>query len=90
MAIGLIFGLAERGRRVPDDVSVIGMDDAPESRFHLPSLSTIRLDFEGEGAYLMNVLIAKIEGADTADVPGYRLPELVQRGSTAEAPTAGK
>ena len=90
MAIGLIFGLAERGRRVPDDVSVIGMDDAPESRFHLPSLSTIRLDFEGEGAYLMNVLIAKIEGADAADVPGYRLPELVQRGSTAEAPTAGK
>ncbi|MGO4595056.1 LacI family DNA-binding transcriptional regulator [Leifsonia sp. 2TAF2] len=82
MAIGLIFGLAERGVRVPEDVSVIGMDDAPESRFHLPSLTTIRLDFEGEGAYLMNVLIAKIEGEDVADVPGYRLPELVHRGST--------
>lgn len=90
MAIGLIFGLAERGRRVPDDVSVIGMDDAPESRFHLPSLSTIRLDFEGEGAYLMNVLIAKIEGGDVADVPGYRLPELVRRASTAEVPTTGR
>ena len=86
MAIGLIFGLAERGIRVPDDVSVIGMDDAPESRFHLPSLSTIRLDFEGEGAYLMNILIAKIEGEDVAEVPGYRLPELVQRASTAAAP----
>ena len=86
MAIGLIFGLAERGIRVPDDVSVIGMDDAPESRFHLPSLSTIRLDFEGEGAYLMNILIAKIEGEDVAGVPGYRLPELVQRASTAPAP----
>ncbi|SEI14065.1 MULTISPECIES: LacI family DNA-binding transcriptional regulator [unclassified Leifsonia] len=86
MAIGLIFGLAERGIRVPDDVSVIGMDDAPESRFHLPSLSTIRLDFEGEGAYLMNVLIAKIEGEDVAEVPGYRLPELVQRASTAPVP----
>ncbi|MFF9563758.1 LacI family DNA-binding transcriptional regulator [Leifsonia sp. NPDC014704] len=90
MAIGLIFGLAERGLRVPEDVSVIGMDDAPESRFHLPSLSTIRLDFEGEGAYLMNVLIAKIEGGDEADVPGYRLPELVQRGSTAAVRTTGK
>lgn len=86
MAIGLIFGLAERGIRVPEDVSVIGMDDAPESRFHLPSLSTIRLDFEGEGAYLMNVLIAKIEGEDVAEVPGYRLPELVQRASTAPVP----
>lgn len=90
MAIGLIFGLAERGIRVPDDVSVIGMDDAPESRFHLPSLSTIRLDFEGEGAYLMNVLIAKIEGEDVAAVPGYRLPELVQRASTAAAPRREK
>lgn len=83
MAIGLIYGLAERGVRVPQDVSVIGMDDAPESRFHLPPLSTIRLDFEGEGAYLMNVLIAKIEDGDIAAVPGYRLPELVARGSTA-------
>lgn len=90
MAIGLIFGLAERGIRVPDDVSVIGMDDAPEARFHLPSLSTIRLDFEGEGAYLMNVLIAKIEGEDVADVPGYRLPELVQRASTAAVRTQEK
>jgi DNA-binding LacI/PurR family transcriptional regulator len=90
MAIGLIFGLAERGLRVPEDVSVIGMDDAPESRFHLPALSTIRLDFEGEGAYLMNVLIARIEGADTADVPGYRLPELVERASTAAARPAAR
>lgn len=83
MAIGLIYGLAERGVRVPDDVSVIGMDDSPESRFHLPPLSTIRLDFEGEGAYLMNMLIAKIEGGDIHEVPRYRLPELVVRGSTA-------
>ena len=88
MAIGLIFGLAERGIRVPEDVSVIGMDDSPESRFHLPPLTTIRLDFEGEGAYLMNVLIAKIEGEDIGDVPRYRLPELVVRGSTAVAPSA--
>lgn len=88
MAIGFIFGLAERGIRVPEDVSVIGMDDSPESRFHLPSLSTIRLDFEGEGAYLMNVLIANIEGESVAEVPGYELPELVARGST--APIAAK
>jgi DNA-binding LacI/PurR family transcriptional regulator len=83
MAIGLIFGLAERGIHVPGDVSVIGTDDAPESRFHLPSLSTIRLDFEGEGAYLMNVLIAKIQGEPVEEVSGYRLPELVVRDSTA-------
>lgn len=89
MAIGLIYGLAERGVRVPEDVSVIGMDDAPEARFHLPPLTTISLDFEGEGAYLMNTLIAKIEGDDLSTVPGYRLPELVARGSTAVVQQAG-
>ncbi|WP_158861701.1 LacI family DNA-binding transcriptional regulator [Leifsonia sp. AG29] len=83
MAIGLIYGLTERGIRVPEDISVIGIDDSPESRFHLPPLTTVRLDFEGEGAYLMNVLIAKIEGEDVGGVPAYRVPELVARGSTA-------
>jgi hypothetical protein len=38
----------------------------------------------------MNVLIARIEGADTADVPGYRLPELVERASTAAARPAAR
>jgi DNA-binding LacI/PurR family transcriptional regulator len=82
MAIGFIFGLAERGVRVPDDVSVVGMDDSPESRFHLPSLSTVRLDFEGEGAFLMNVLIAKIRGDDSDAVSRHYDPAMVPRAST--------
>jgi DNA-binding LacI/PurR family transcriptional regulator len=82
MAIGFIFGLAERGIRVPNDVSVLGMDDSPESRFHLPSLSSVRLDFEGEGAFLMNVLIAKIRGDDVEAVPRNYPPTMVPRAST--------
>ena len=82
MAVGLIFGLAERGVRVPEDMSVIGIDDAPESRFHLPSLSTVHLDFEGEGAYFMNILIAKIGGEGIEGVSRAQLPHLVARTST--------
>ena len=41
MAIGMISGLAKRGLSVPGDVSVIGMDDAPDSRYVLPALSTV-------------------------------------------------
>jgi DNA-binding LacI/PurR family transcriptional regulator len=58
------------------------MDDSPESRFHLPSLSSVRLDFEGEGAFLMNVLIAKIRGDDVEAVPRNYPPTMVARAST--------
>lgn len=41
-ALGLINGLWERGVKVPDEISVLGMDDIPESAFAHPPLSTIR------------------------------------------------
>ncbi|WP_040168037.1 LacI family DNA-binding transcriptional regulator [Microbacterium gorillae] len=82
MAIGFIAGLHEQGVRVPDDVSVVGVDDAPDSRFYLPSLTTIRLDFEGEGARLMEDLIARIEERDADSGVGFLPAELVARKST--------
>lgn len=83
MAIGLISGLAARGVRVPEDISVIGMDDAPESKFFVPALTTIRVDFESEGAFVMNRLLARIENKDPDQVPIYTAPKLEQRASTA-------
>lgn len=54
MALGALRGLEERGIRVPDDVSVTGVDDIPEAAFLRPPLSTIRLDFlaQGEGVFM--------------------------------------
>jgi DNA-binding LacI/PurR family transcriptional regulator len=40
MAIGLVWALHERGRRVPDEVSVVGMDDIPAAWFQQPALTT--------------------------------------------------
>ena len=37
MALGLLRALAEQGRRVPEDVSVVGFDDIPEAAFFLPA-----------------------------------------------------
>ncbi len=42
--------LHEAGRRVPDDVSVAGIDDVPHAEAWVPSLTTYRLDFEWAGA----------------------------------------
>jgi len=42
IALGLLRGLAERGVRVPADISVIGYDDIPLARLAVPSLTTVR------------------------------------------------
>ena len=36
VALGLIRALSEQGRRVPEDVSVVGFDDIPEAEYFLP------------------------------------------------------
>ncbi len=82
MALGLIRGLVEHGRRVPDDVSVIGFDDLPEARFFSPPLTTVRQDFDLVGRIAVEALIRQIEGARAAETPSLT-PELVVRASTA-------
>ncbi|MGV0111552.1 MULTISPECIES: LacI family DNA-binding transcriptional regulator [unclassified Arthrobacter] len=41
LALGAMRVLQEAGRRIPDDVAVIGFDDLDEGRYSLPTLSTI-------------------------------------------------
>jgi DNA-binding LacI/PurR family transcriptional regulator len=44
LAIGALRSLHRHGRRVPDDVAVVGVDDVPESRFTTPTLTTVAID----------------------------------------------
>lgn len=82
MALGLLHGLHDRGIRVPQEISVVGFDDSPESRHFLPPLTTVRQDFHALGALSVTQLIAALRG-----VPGPQAdliaPELVVRQSTA-------
>ena len=82
MALGLIRALHEAGRRVPEDVSVVGFDDLPESQYFEPPLTTIHQDFAELGRRVMDVLERVLAGEEqpTADlVP----TTLVVRRSTA-------
>ena len=44
LAIGALSALHRHGRRVPEDVAVVGVDDVPESRYTTPTLSTVAID----------------------------------------------
>jgi LacI family transcriptional regulator len=82
MALGALHGLREHGLSVPDDVSVIGFDDVPESAFFSPPLTTVRQDFMSLGQQSAEYLIALMEALDT-DVQHKTLaPQLIVREST--------
>ena len=49
MALGLLRALYERGRAVPDDVSVVGFDDMEEAAHFWPPLTTVRQTFAEVG-----------------------------------------
>lgn len=82
MALGLVHGLVALGRRVPHDVSVVGFDDVPEARFYLPSLTTVRQDFDQIGRVAVESLIRQIEGGPAEHIAPLDA-RLVVRESTA-------
>ena len=72
------------GRRVPDDVSVVGFDDIPEAEFFLPGLTTVRQDFDEVGRRGLDLLVRMLDGSasehrETAAIA----PQLVVRASSA-------
>ncbi|MDX2697855.1 substrate-binding domain-containing protein, partial [Streptomyces ipomoeae] len=95
MAIGLIHALREAGRRVPEDISVVGFDGNPVFAYVSPPLTTVRQPFEAAAREGIRLLVHVIEKPDT-DLPQASDPpvELVVRGSTAPPPshpdTAGR
>ncbi|MGC0369560.1 LacI family DNA-binding transcriptional regulator [Microbacterium sp. SLBN-111] len=60
VALGVLRGLADAGRRVPDDVKVIGFDDVEFSRHLVPSLSSVDPDHELMARTAVDLLIARI------------------------------
>ena len=87
MAIGLIHALREAGRRVPEDISVVGFDGNPVFAYVSPPLTTVRQPFEAAAREGVRLLVHAVEHPD-ADPPHTDDPpvELVVRGSTAPPP----
>jgi LacI family transcriptional regulator len=81
VALGAIGALREAGRRVPDDVSVVGFDDIPLAAFFDPPLTTVRLPAYELGQAAGRALLERITGQA---IPTRTLlpTELIVRAST--------
>lgn len=83
-AIGAIRAFHEAGRRVPEDISVIGFDDIDSAAFYHPSLTTIRQPLAQMGELAAQTLLQRIAESDAASGPSFVSvePELIVREST--------
>jgi DNA-binding LacI/PurR family transcriptional regulator len=82
-ALGIIARLAERGIRVPDDVSVIGNNDVMWARMANPALTTLRTPFVEMGSAAVSLLLDNLPATEAPQIVETMRSELVVRRSTA-------
>lgn len=82
MALGFLHALQGTGLRVPEDVSVVGFDDVPDSAYFAPPLTTVRQNFTVLGQEAMSAVLAQLRDEDSSVMSAMQIPELVVRAST--------
>ncbi|MHA7987457.1 LacI family DNA-binding transcriptional regulator [Rathayibacter sp. CAU 1779] len=85
MALGTYQAARSLGLGVPDDISVIGFDDLPESAWVTPSLTTVRQPIEDMASAAMRMLLRLRAGAPAGSAREELATELVVRESTTTA-----
>jgi DNA-binding LacI/PurR family transcriptional regulator len=83
LALGILRALSEHGRRVPQDVSVVGFDDVPEAAYFIPPLTTIRPDFAAVATASLDLLLAQIRSGQRLGERRMLTPALISRDSVA-------
>jgi DNA-binding LacI/PurR family transcriptional regulator len=81
MAQGVCQVLREQGRRVPEDVAVVGFDDSSVALTCKPQLTTVRQPVEEMAAMMAQLLQECVEGTRTEPTSVIFEPELVVRES---------
>ncbi|MFF7449747.1 MULTISPECIES: substrate-binding domain-containing protein [unclassified Streptomyces] len=82
MAAGALAELRRQGRRVPDDVAVVGFDDSIIARHTNPPLTTVRQPVEEIGAMIARILLEEINDPETPRRRVTLPTELVVRESS--------
>jgi DNA-binding LacI/PurR family transcriptional regulator len=91
MALGLLRALQHSGLRVPEDISVVGFDDMPETEYFGPSLTSVRQDFDELGRRALHMLVEIVADPDTGlpavdDTPHIVIPPTLVVRTSATRP----
>ena len=83
VALGALVALWRAGRRVPEDVSVVGYQDLPFAAYQIPPLTTVRIPIPRIAELATGLLFQALAGEETPEREVMVRPELVIRESTA-------
>jgi LacI family transcriptional regulator len=81
MAVGALRALRQAGRRVPDDVALVGFDDAPVATYTDPPLTTVRQPIYDLGVTAIKLLLRLLEKETEGPLRTILTTELVIRAS---------
>lgn len=85
LGMGLVKGLRRLGRRVPEDLSIVGFDDLDLARMSDPSLTTVHQDIAEKGCNAVQIILDVVEG--NAEKQERILPiQLMERDSVRKLP----
>ena len=82
VAVGVLNRLVDRGLRVPDDLSVVGVDDTSLAEMVSPRLTTVRLPAAESGRAAVRMLLDLVAGRSAPVEPLLLPAELIVRSST--------
>lgn len=82
IAIGVLRAIHERGLTIPDDISLISVNDIPTARFTFPPLSTVRIHSEMMGSQGVNLLFEKARDGRALPLLVFVPSKLKLRGTT--------
>ncbi|WP_431279193.1 LacI family DNA-binding transcriptional regulator [Leifsonia poae] len=84
LAFGAMRAIEDAGFRIPQDVAIVGFDDVDETRYSIPTLSSIDPGRDDIAETAVRLLLARIEGDEKATFDEYEAPfRLMVRESSA-------
>jgi len=83
IAFGAMDAARDMGISIPDELSIVGVDDRPLAAYMSPPLTTLHPPFAEMGEAAVRLLIQLVEGKDVPATTQLFKPELIVRKSTA-------